>query len=88
MADVRFKEDPSARKAMRFLLLLQVAAMMIVIGLIVFDSYSLALLVSFLTLIVFIATIVWLYLRFQKIHHPASLRFITMNSGDRLSPGW
>ncbi|MDQ3004408.1 MAG: hypothetical protein M3R47_03380 [Chloroflexota bacterium] len=67
MSDVRFKEDPSARKAMRFLLFLQITAMLLVIGLIVFESYSLALPVSFLTLIVFIATIVWLYLRFQKI---------------------
>src|SRR5688572_1467583 len=67
MTDVIFKDDPSSRKVMRILLLLQITAMMIVIGLILFESYSLALTVSFLTLIVFIATIVWLYLRFQKI---------------------
>ena len=67
MADVRFKDDPSARKAMRFLLFLQVTAMMIVIGLILLGAYSVALPVSLLTLIVFIATFVWLHIRFQKI---------------------
>jgi len=67
MADVRFKDDPSARKGMRFLLYLQVMAMLTVIGLILFGSYSPALVISFLTLIVFVATIVWLYLRYQKI---------------------
>lgn len=67
MSVVTFKDDPSARKAMRFLLFAEISAMLLVIGLIVFESYSLALPVSFLTLIVFIATILWLYLRFQKI---------------------
>ena len=67
MADVRFKDDPSARKVMRFLLFLQVTAMLVVIGLILLGSYPLALVISFLTLIVFIAALVWLYLRFQKI---------------------
>jgi hypothetical protein len=67
MADVRFKDDLSSRKVMRFLLLLQITAMMIVIGLILFESYSLALTISFLTLIVFIASVLWLYFRYQKI---------------------
>ena len=67
MTNVTFKDDPSSRKAMRFLLFLQVTAMLMVIGLILFESYSLALTISFLTFIVFIATLVWLYLRYQKI---------------------
>lgn len=67
MADVTFKDDPSSRKAMRFLLFLQITAMLLVIGLILFGSYSLALTISFLTCLVFIALLVWLYLRYQKI---------------------
>ena len=67
MTDVTFKDDPSSRKAMRFLLFLQITAMLLVIGLILFESYSLALTISFLTFLVFIATLVWLYLRYQKI---------------------
>lgn len=67
MADVRFKDDPSSRKVMRFLLFLQITAMIIVIGLILFESYSLALTISFLTLLIFIAIVLWLYFRYQKI---------------------
>jgi len=67
MANVSFKDDLSSRKVMRFLLVLQITAMMIVIGLILFESYSLALTISFLTLIVFIASVLWLYFRYQKI---------------------
>ena len=67
MTDVIFKDDPSSRKVMRSLLLLQITAMMIVIGLILFESYSLALTISLLTFIVFIASVLWLYLRYQKI---------------------
>jgi predicted flap endonuclease-1-like 5' DNA nuclease len=67
LADVRFKNDPSSRRAMRFLLFLQITAMIIVIGLILFESYSLALTVSFLTSLVFITIIIWLYFRYQKI---------------------
>ena len=67
MANVSFKDDLSSRKVMRFLLVLQITAMLIVIGLILFESYSLALTISFLTLIVFIASVLWLYFRYQKI---------------------
>ena len=67
MADVSFKDDPSSRKVMRFLLFLQITAMMVVIGLILFESYSLALIISFLTFLVFIAIVLWLYFRYQKI---------------------
>ena len=52
---------------MRFLLFLQITAMLVVIGLILFASYSLALTVSFLTFIVFIVIVLWLYFRYQKI---------------------
>jgi hypothetical protein len=67
MTDVIFKDDPSSRKAMRFLLFLQITAMLLVIGLILFESYSLALTISFLTFLVFIAIVLWLYFRYQKI---------------------
>ena len=67
MTDVIFKDDPSSRRVMRFLLFLQITAMMIVIAMILFESYSLALTISFLTLLVFIAIVLWLYFRYQKI---------------------
>ena len=67
MPDIIFENDPPSRTVMRFLLLLQITAMMIVIGLIIFESYSLALAISFLTFIVFITVILWLYFRYQKI---------------------
>ena len=67
MSDIHFKDDPSARKAMRFLLFAEITAMIIVIGLILFGYYSFALIISILTLLVFIASGVWLYLRYQKI---------------------
>ena len=67
MANVSFKDDLASRKVMRFLLLLQITAMMIVIGLILFGSYSLALTISFLTFIVLVASVLWLYFRYQKI---------------------
>jgi len=67
MLDVHLKDDPSARKGMRFLLFAEITAMLLVIGLILFGSYSLALTVSFLTFLVFIAAVLWLYRRYQKI---------------------
>ena len=67
MADVIFKDDPSSRKVMRLLLLVEITAMIIVIGLILFGSYILALTVSFVTFIAFIAIVLWLYLRYQKL---------------------
>ena len=67
MSAVIFKDDPSSRRVMRFLLFLQITAMVIVIGLILFESYSLALIISFLTFLVFIAIVLWLYFRYQKI---------------------
>ena len=67
MSVVTFKDDPSARKGMRFLLFAEISAMLLVIGLIVFGSYLPALIISFLTLLVFIASVLWLYFRYQKI---------------------
>lgn len=67
MANVSFNDDPFSRRVMRFLLVLQITAMVVVIGLIIFESYSLALTISFLTFIVFIVIVLWLYFRYQKI---------------------
>jgi len=60
-------EDDSTRKVMRFLLLIQITATLMVFGLIIFEFYSLALAISFLTFIAFIAIVVWLYIRYRNI---------------------
>ena len=67
MTDVTFQNDPYSRTAMRFLLVLQLAALFIVLGLSFLDLFLLALVISFLTLLALVAVILWLYLRFQAL---------------------
>ena len=67
MPDNPFQNDPLSRIVMRLLLLLQLGAMVIVLGLSLLDLFFLALAISFLTLLVLIAVLLWLYVRFQKL---------------------
>ncbi len=66
MTKITFEDDPSSRKMLRFLLLLEIVAMAIVVGSIAFHLYSFALAISFMTFIVFIAILLWLYLRYRS----------------------
>ena len=67
MSRITFEEDPFSRKVMMVLLMVQVAAMVIVVGLSTIDLFSLALAISFLTFIIFVAIIIWLYSRYRNI---------------------
>jgi hypothetical protein len=64
---ISFHNDPLSRIVMRLLLLLQLAAMAIVLGLSLLDLFFLALVISFLTLFGFIAVLLWLYARYQHL---------------------
>lgn len=61
MSKITFEEDSSSRKVTQFLLRLQIAGMGIVLGLQFLHLSFLALAVSFLTLILFVASLLWLY---------------------------
>lgn len=62
-----FEDDPSSRKTIRFALLIQITAVGIVLALILFQFYSLALSLSCVTFFLLAATVLWLYLHYQKI---------------------
>ena len=66
MSNVSFANDPFSRKVTRFLLLLQIAAMILVVGLSIIDRFFLAIAISFLTFVVFILTLLWLYARYRE----------------------
>ncbi len=67
MSSISFVDDPFSRKVTRLLVLLQIVAMVIVVGLSFIDLFFLALAISFLTLFVFIISILWLYARYRDI---------------------
>lgn len=67
MSDINFEDDPASRNAMRFLLLLQIAELLSVIGLLSFQYYAFALILFLLTIFVSIAIVFWLYIRYRKI---------------------
>jgi hypothetical protein len=67
MFNVSFVDDPLSRKVIRFLLLLQIAAMVIVVGLSLAHLFFLAFAISALTLLVLIVTLLWLYARFREL---------------------
>ncbi len=67
MPNVTFEDDPFPCKVMRFLLLLQLGAMVIVIGLDILDLFAIALLISFLTFVILLAILIWLYFRYRNI---------------------
>ncbi len=67
MLNVSFVDDPLSRKVTRSLLLLQIAAMVIVVGLSLAHLFFLAFAISALTLLVLIFTLLWLYARFREL---------------------
>src|SRR5215510_13479976 len=67
MSGIVFEEDIRSRKATRFLLLIQIAAVGIVLTLILFQFYSLALSLSCITFFVFAGMVLWLYVHYQRI---------------------
>ncbi|HKY53382.1 MAG TPA: hypothetical protein VJM08_03710 [Anaerolineales bacterium] len=66
MSGMIFEDNPSSRKAIRFLLLVQITAVGIVLALILFQFYSLALSLSCITLLMFAAIALWLYVHYLK----------------------
>lgn len=67
MPDFTFQNDPYSRAAMRSLLVLQPAAMVVVLGLSRNDLFFLAVAISFLSLFVLFGAILWLYLRYREL---------------------
>lgn len=67
MHNIQFENDHFSRKVMQYFLWLQIGAMVIVFALIALHLYSIALSISFTTLLVFIAIFLWLYLRYQNL---------------------
>jgi len=68
MSGIVFEEDRASRNVTRFLLMVQILAVGIVLALILFQFYSLALSVSCITFLVFAGMALWLYGHYQKIH--------------------
>jgi hypothetical protein len=66
MSKTTFTDDPVSRTMIRSFLLLQLAAMVIVVWLSLTDLFFLALAISFLTLLVFILSILGLYFRYRN----------------------
>ena len=67
MSNISFQDDPFSRRVIRLFLVLQVAAMGIVLCLSLIDLSFLALVISFLTFVLFIVVLVWLYTRYQGL---------------------
>ncbi len=67
MSGIVFEEDRASRNVTRFLLMVQILAGGIVLALILFQFYSLALSVSCITFLVFAGMTLWLYVHYQKI---------------------
>jgi hypothetical protein len=67
MSNISFADDPDSRKVTRFLLLLQIAAMVIVVGLSLVNLFFLAFAISLLTFVVFVLIVFWLYSRYQDV---------------------
>jgi endonuclease YncB( thermonuclease family) len=65
LENVTFENDNLSRKVAQYFLLLQIAAMVFVFILIANEFYSLALGITFITLLLFIGILTWLYLRYQ-----------------------
>jgi hypothetical protein len=67
MLNISFAGDPLSRKVTRLLLLLQIAAMVIVVGLSLAHLFFLAFAISILTLLVLSLTLLWLYARYREL---------------------
>ena len=67
MLNISFAGDPLSRKVTRLLLLLQIAAMVIVVGLSLAHLFFLAFAISVLTLLLLSLTLLWLYARYREL---------------------
>lgn len=67
MFNVSFVDDPLSRRVTRLLLLVQVLAMLIVVGLSIAHQFFLAFAISFVTLLVLTITLLWLYARYRDL---------------------
>ncbi len=67
MQNITFDNDHFSCKVTKYFIFLQIGAMLFVLVLIVLRLYSLALMISFITLLTFVGIVMWLYLRFQQI---------------------
>ena len=88
MSEIVFEEDRASRKATRFLLLVQIPAVGIVLALILFQFYSLALSLSCITFFVFAGMALWLYLHYQKlplVHEKRQLQKRALDLGNKIA---
>ena len=67
MAGISYANDPLSRALVRGLLLLQLAALIAVLAFSLLDLFLPALAISMLTLFIFVAMILWLYLRYRRL---------------------
>ena len=67
MSKITFDEDPSSRKVTQILFLSQIAGMGSVLGLRFFHLFFPALVVSLVTLMLFILSLLWLYARYRNL---------------------
>ena len=67
MFKISFVEDPISRRATRFLLLLEIGALVLVVFLSLVDLFFFAFALSSLTFVLFIAIFLWLYSRYQDL---------------------
>lgn len=67
MSSISFEADPLSWKVTRFFLLLQIAGLIVVVGLCLRNHYFLALTISLLTLFAFFAVLLWLYSRYLEL---------------------
>ena len=72
-----FHNDRFSRTVMRCLLLLQPGAMVVVLGLCLWDRFVHALVISLLTLLFLLAVFVWLYARYRTLPVVREKRNIT-----------
>src|SRR5215216_11384 len=66
-SNISFVDDPLARKVTRPLLVLQVVAMVVVVGLSFADLFLAAFLLSVLTLLLLSIALLWLYARYREL---------------------
>jgi hypothetical protein len=66
-SNVSFVDDPLSRRVIRLLFLLQIAALVIVMGLSLAHLFFLALFLSVLTLLLLGITLLWLYARYREL---------------------
>jgi hypothetical protein len=67
MSKDTFEENPTIRKGLRYFLMMQIGAVLVVFILIALNLHLLALVLSLMTFMIFIAILIWLYLVYTKL---------------------